>query len=133
MAQNKQPETAEELKKMEEMNEIELIIGKVLRIGVLISATVILVGVLLVVFTGKTGYAANFYPTTVKAILSGIVALKPFAILMLGLFLLILTPVLRVVVSIYAFVKERDHLYVWITTFVLVILLIGMWIGYIGK
>ncbi|MDV7719019.1 DUF1634 domain-containing protein [Pediococcus ethanolidurans] len=133
MAQNKQPETAEELKKMEEMNQIELIIGQVLRIGVLISAAVILVGVLLIVFTGQTGYSANVYPTTVNAIASGIVALKPFAIVMLGLFLLILTPVLRVVVSIYAFAKERDHLYVWITTFVLVILLIGMWIGYLGK
>ncbi|MCT4397854.1 DUF1634 domain-containing protein [Pediococcus ethanolidurans] len=133
MAQNKQPETAEELKKMEEMNQIELIIGQVLRIGVLISAAVILVGVLLIVFTGQTGYSAKIYPTTVNAIASGIVALKPFAIVMLGLFLLILTPVLRVVVSIYAFAKERDHLYVWITTFVLVILLIGMWIGYLGK
>ena len=58
---------------------------------------------------------------------------KPFAIIMLGLFLLILTPVLRVVVSIYAFAVERDTLYVAITTIVLIILVIAMVIGYAGK
>ncbi|GEL16023.1 DUF1634 domain-containing protein [Pediococcus cellicola] len=133
MAQNKKTSSDEELKRVEEMNQIELIIGQVLRIGVLVSAVVILLGLIMIIVTGKTGYAANLYPTTVNAILSGIVELRPFAIVMLGLFLLILTPVLRVVVSIYAFVKEQDRLYVWITTFVLIILLIGMWIGYSGK
>lgn len=133
MAQNKKENLAENTKKIEEMNQIELVIGQVLRVGVVISAIVILIGILLLVFTGKTGYAPNVYPITVKAILTGILALKPFAILMLGLFLLILTPVLRVVVSIYAFAKEKDQLYVWITTFVLVILIVGMVIGYFGK
>ena len=51
---------------------------------------------------------------------------------MFGIFLLILTPVLRVIVSIYAFAKEGDRLYVVITTIVLVILIIGMAIGYRG-
>ncbi|MBA1393641.1 DUF1634 domain-containing protein, partial [Lactobacillus sp. XV13L] len=55
-------------------------------------------------------------------------------ILMLGIFLLILTPVLRVVVSIYAFLKEKDYLYVYITTFVLIILAFAMIAGYwIGR
>ena len=58
--------------------------------------------------------------------------LKPYAVLMLGIFLLILTPVLRVVVSIYAFAKEGDRLYVTITTIVLIILIIGTTIGYQG-
>ncbi|WP_412989637.1 DUF1634 domain-containing protein [Pediococcus siamensis] len=133
MAQNKKPASTEEAKRIAEMNEIELIIGQVLRIGVIISAIVILVGILMAIITGTTGYAANAYPTTVGAILSGIAMLKPFAVMMFGLFLLILTPVLRVVVSIYAFFKEQDHLYVWITTFVLIILVFGMWIGYMGK
>ena len=50
--------------------------------------------------------------------------------MMLGIFLLILTPVLRVVISIYAFAKEKDHLYVWITSIVLVILIISFIIGH---
>ncbi|GBG94291.1 membrane protein [Ligilactobacillus salitolerans] len=125
--------TEEEKKKRAEMADIEKIIGHVLRIGVLTSAAVIILGLLLALITGQTGYPTNEFPTTFTAIFQGIMVFKPFAITMLGLFLLILTPVLRVVVSIYAFAKENDQLYVWITTLVLVILAIAMWIGYLGK
>jgi len=116
----------------EETEKIELIIGKLLRVGVIISAVVILIGMALFIFSGQSGYAGTTHPTTPTAILTGVVALKPYAIIMLGLFLLILTPVLRVVVSIYAFFKEKDFLYTAITTVVLVILVIAMFIGYAG-
>lgn len=125
--------TDEEKKRHQEMTEIELVIGHVLRIGVITSAVVIILGLGLALVTGKTGYPAGSFPTTFSAIFQGVAAFKPFAITMLGLFLLILTPVLRVVVSIYAFTKENDRLYVWITTLVLVILVFAMWIGYLGK
>lgn len=64
------------------------------------------------------------------SILRGTVQLRPYAVLMTGIFLLILTPVLRVVVSIYAFIKEHDTLYAVITTVVLFILGAAMIIGY---
>ena len=66
-------------------------------------------------------------------IFQGAMQLKPYAVLMLGIFLLILTPVLRVVVSIYAFAIRKDRLYVAITTIVLIILIIRMTIGYQGN
>ncbi|KJY48442.1 uncharacterized protein JG29_15030 [Bombilactobacillus mellis] len=117
----------------QEMNEIELIIGKILRIGVIISVAVMIIGLLMLMIEGNGGYSANQFPTSFKAIGQGLLALKPDAVLMLGVFLLILTPVLRVVVSIYAFFKEHDYLYTYITTFVLIILLgamiAGYWIG----
>ncbi|UQS86331.1 DUF1634 domain-containing protein [Nicoliella spurrieriana] len=122
---NKQPD--EHLN--QEMNSIELIIGKILRIGVIISATIMLIGWLLLVITGKTGYAGNFHPTSFQQIIAGTVQLKPDAIMMLGIFCLILTPVLRVIVSIYSFFKERDMLYVYITSFVLLVLIISFLIG----
>ncbi|MFX3618681.1 MAG: DUF1634 domain-containing protein [Sporolactobacillus sp.] len=122
----------DELKKAQKMNKIEWIIGQVLRIGVILSAVVILIGIFMILVTGHSGYAGMTYPITPMAILRGLAAFKPYAVLMTGLFLLILTPVLRVVVSIYAFAVEKDHLYVWITTVVLIILLIGMSIGYNG-
>lgn len=50
--------------------------------------------------------------------------------MMAGIFLLILTPVLRVLVSIYAFYKEKDVLYVWITTIVFIILMFGFILGH---
>jgi uncharacterized membrane protein len=45
---------------------------------------------------------------------------------MIGLFLLILTPVLRVAASVFSFLKEKDYLYTWITLLVLLILLLSV-------
>lgn len=113
----------------EEMADVQLIIGKILRLGVMISATVMLVGLILLIGKGNGGYANNAFPTDFTDIWIGIAQLKPYAIMMLGIFLLILTPVLRVVVSIYSFYREGDNLYVVITTIVLVILGISFVFG----
>lgn len=113
------------------MSNVELVIGKILRIGVVVSVTVMIIGLVLLLIQGTGGYHGDFFPTAPDAVLRGVVELKPFAIMMLGIFLLILTPVLRVVVSIYAFWKEHDYMYVWITTFVLVVLAVGMISGYL--
>ncbi|TLQ03537.1 DUF1634 domain-containing protein [Pediococcus stilesii] len=117
--------------KKQEMNHVELMIGRVLQIGVYISAAVIILGILLWIVKNGSGYGQEL-PTHLSAIFSGIAAGRPYAVLMFGIFLLILTPVLRVIVSIYAFAKEGDRLYVIITTVVLVILIVGMTIGYAG-
>ncbi|MFL2029744.1 DUF1634 domain-containing protein [Loigolactobacillus zhaoyuanensis] len=114
-----------------EMAQVEKIIGLILQIGVLVSAMIIGCGLLLLLFTGHSGYSGQNFPTHFDTIFQGLLQLKPFAIIMLGLFCLILTPVLRVAVSIYAFAKERDRLYVIITSAVLLILLFGMVLGYL--
>lgn len=119
--------------KAQEMHQVELIIGQILRIGVVLSATVISIGIIMMLVQGTGGYPNGVQPNSFCAIFSGIVQLKPFAVIMLGLFLLILTPTLRVAVSIYAFAVEKDHLYVWITTVVLIILLVASVIGYMGR
>ncbi|WP_063515949.1 DUF1634 domain-containing protein [Schleiferilactobacillus harbinensis] len=116
-----------------EMNEVERLIGQILRIGVIVSAIVIVVGLAALFIEGGSGYPGDTVPLGFRAMFAGVMQFKPFAIIMLGLFLLILTPVLRVVVSIYAFAVERDTLYVAITTIVLIILVIAMVIGYAGK
>lgn len=113
-----------------EMHEVELVIGKILRIGVVTSAVVILAGVILYFVNGGSGYAATEFPRRLSAIFSGVAEGRSYAVIMLGVFLLILTPVLRVVVSIYAFYKEKDTMYVVITTLVLIILAIAMILGY---
>ena len=114
-----------------EMDHIEVIIGRILQIGVVVAAIIMLFGlILLLVHDGNGGYTVGHQPTTISAIAAGTVALKPYAVMMVGMFCLILTPVLRVVVSIYAFYKEHDTLYVWITTTVLIILCISFIIGH---
>lgn len=113
-----------------EMAQVEIIIGKIMRIGVLIAAFVMLCGLVLFFINGDGGYLNNDYPTTLHAIWLGLGQFKAYAYMMAGIFLLILTPVLRVVVSIYAFIVEKDHLYTWITSIVLVILIISFIIGH---
>lgn len=122
------PNNTEQTK--QEMNHIELLIGKILRVGVAVAGTVMLVGLLAFFITGTSGYSGQNWPTSFDAIFTGLASFKPFAVMMLGLFLLILTPVLRVIVSIFAFAKENDRLYVWITIGVLAILIIAMIIGH---
>ncbi|MBC1513973.1 DUF1634 domain-containing protein [Listeria booriae] len=116
----------------EEMHRVEAIVSTLLRIGVLLSAAIILIGLLLLMFTGTSGYPGTTYPTTLTAIFDGIAQFKPYAIVMFGLFCLILTPVLRVLVSFVTFLKEKDYLYVAITSIVLIILTISFLIGTTG-
>ncbi|KRL05610.1 DUF1634 domain-containing protein [Liquorilactobacillus oeni] len=113
-----------------EMKEIEVIIGKIMRIGVIFAALLMICGLLLFYTTGKSGYPDNVFPTALTQVFYGLLQLKAYAYMMAGIFALILTPVLRVVVSIYAFWKERDFLYVYITTAVFVILIISYLIGH---
>ena len=56
----------------------------------------------------------------------GALHLSGGAIIQLGLLILIATPVARVAFSAVAFAIERDYLYVWITLFVLAVLLYSL-------
>lgn len=111
------------------LNNVELFVSRSLRFGVVTSAMVILFGLLLFISTGQGGYPNDTYPVKLPDILSGALALRPFAIILTGLILLILTPVLRVGVSILLFVKEQDWLYVGISLIVFVILLCSFFFG----
>ncbi|CAH0417644.1 DUF1634 domain-containing protein [Periweissella ghanensis] len=113
-----------------ELNQIERTIGKVLRVGVGLAGLVMLIGLVLLIITGKSGYPADTWPTSFSSILTGMTQLKPVAIMMFGLFLLILTPALRVIVSIFAFIKEADYIYVAITVLVLLILIFAIFVGH---
>ena len=116
---------------MEKSNieEVEVIISKSLKIGVQLSAVVILIGFLMFLITGNSGYPSNIYPTNPLLIFHGVATLKPYAIILTGLFILILTPVFRVGVSIIVFLKEKDYLYVKITAIVFAILIVSFLLG----
>lgn len=113
-------------KKIEEM---EIIISNFLRIGVMVSAIVVAIGLLMLLISGKSGYSGNYFPTTPSAIFNGLVLLKPYAIILTGLIILVLTPVFRVGVSILVFIQEKDFLYVKITSLVFAILIISFVLG----
>lgn len=112
-----------------ELREVELFVSKALRFGVLVSAVIILFGLIRFIHTGEGGYPGHSYPTSIKEFFTGALQLKPFAIIQSGLFCLILTPVLRVGVSILVFLKEKDWLYVGISSLVFLILLSSLLFG----
>lgn len=112
-----------------EKRNVDLIISRSLQIGVLLSAAVMLAGLVLFLITGNSGYAGNHYPVNPIAVFQGVAGFKPYAIILTGLILLILTPVFRVGVSIFAFYKEKDYVFVKITSAVFIILIISFVLG----
>lgn len=112
---------------------IEVIIGVLLRTGVMLSAAVVLFGA--VVYLAHHGRDVADYLTfhgepealkSVTGIVQGALHMSGRAIIQLGLLLLIATPVARVAFSAVAFALEPDYLYVTITLFVLGVLLYSL-------
>lgn len=106
------------------------IIGWTLQGGVLISAAIILLGVILLPFR-PGGFSAQrllTFPQNLGEVGAGLLVLRPQAVITLGLLLLIATPVMRVAVSIVVFLLEKDRKFVVITLLVLAILLFSMFV-----
>jgi uncharacterized membrane protein len=112
---------------------LDLIIGHLLRGGVLLAAAVVTLGGAL--YLARYGHTApNFRvfrgePADLRSlpgILTDLLSLRRRAIIQFGLLLLIATPVARVSFSLYAFARERDRTYVVVTLVVLVTLLYSL-------
>jgi uncharacterized membrane protein len=108
----------------------ELVSG-VLIVGVVVSASLIAFGFAASLVVGWDGSLRGFPvstlpPTDFSSIATGLVELRPVAIVQAGLVVLIATPVVRVVASVVAFTLEGDRLYAAITLGVLAILLFSL-------
>jgi uncharacterized membrane protein len=117
---------------------IEIIVGILLRTGVLLSAAVVVIGG--IIFLVRHGHSVADYRTfhgdtsplrTLPGIFRATVQLRGQAIIQLGLLLLIATPVARVLFSAVAFALQRDRLYVALTLTVLAILCYSLFGGVI--
>lgn len=119
-----------EQSKIEKKNEtqIEKTIGWILRIGVFISIVIMLIGVIIFFVKGNDGYP-NKIPSNLLSLFNGLLQAKAAAWMMIGIFVLILTPAIRVFASIFAFLFEKDYLYTTITTIVFLILVFAAIIG----
>ncbi|MNT15146.1 hypothetical protein D3C72_1501860 [compost metagenome] len=112
--------------------DVELVISKMLRIGVVAAAAVIIIGLVQFLVTGVSGYPDQTYPLGFRAIWEGLLAMKSVAVIETGLLILILTPVLRVFVSLFVFWQEKDYRFVAITATVFIILIISFLLGKAG-
>ena len=112
---------------------IEEIVGNLLRVGVSLSAFVVLIGA--AIYLARHGREPASYkvfhgePSDLRS-LSGIVRdafhLRGRGIIQLGLLLLIATPVARVAFSIWGFAEEHDRIYMIFTGIVLIVLLYSL-------
>ena len=131
------PDTA--INQPQDLNRVELpghiqmsaIIGGILQIGVLLSSAVIILGLILLPFRpgGLSPQRIETFPHTFGELWPELAAFHPQAIIVLGLLLLIATPVMRVAVSVIAFWLEHDRRFVIITLIVLGILIASFFLG----
>jgi len=120
--------------------DIELLISTTLRIGVMLSVAVMLIGVI-VTFVHHPDYfhsrpalgeltsSREIFANTTAAVLRGVRELRGQSIAMLGILLLIATPVVRVAISVVLFAAQRDRRYVLITAVVLALLITSLMSG----
>ena len=125
------------------VRKVELLISNLLRTGVITSLIVVLTG-LVVSFLHHPDYVHS--PAELRQVISpghpawhslgglasGLAHLRGEAIIVAGLLLLIATPVMRVAVSIVAFLVERDWRFAAITAFVLAMLILSFVLGKAG-
>jgi uncharacterized membrane protein len=106
--------------------QLENLLSNLLKYGVLIaSAVVLLGGILYLIRHGAEPAEYHFFRGTpsefrsptgvVEAVFSG----SSRGIIQLGLLLLIATPIVRVIVSLFTFVRQRDLIYIFVNLFVL--------------
>ncbi|SDS09016.1 Uncharacterized membrane protein [Mucilaginibacter mallensis] len=119
--------------------DMQVVIGWVLRIGVIVSISIVFFGGIIFLyrhgqevvdhrkFVGIPDFIQNF-----KGIMYGIVTFRGQAIIQFGIILLIATPILRVIFSTIGFVLEKDKLYIFISLLVLLIIFASMLSGHAG-
>jgi uncharacterized membrane protein len=118
----------------------ELVISILLRAGVILSLFVIVFGLTLS-FTHHHDYihsrglvpqltgSNRTFPHTLHETATALCELRGEAFIIVGLLLLIATPVMRVAVSVVAFLLERDWIFVAITSVVLALLILSFFLG----
>ncbi len=108
----------------ERLRRTEEVLSLVLRGGVLLSAALIILGLALLWATGDA--SDPFCVMTPAWMLWGNSFFEPSHVLFLGFAVLLVTPIIRVAVSMLIYLKARDLPFAAITFIVFLILIIGM-------
>ncbi len=124
----------------EHVRRVELLISNLLRVGVGLSVLLIATGTV-VSFARHPAFLRSSkelhqlvhpqapFPHTLQGVATGLKRCDGQAIVALGLILLIATPVMRVLISVIAFLQEHDRLYTFITLTVFCLLMLSMLLG----
>ena len=121
------------------MMEINDSITYVLRIGVVISVILIAIGAVFLFLQGSsngfpigelasTSSKVNSSMFSFSDIISGLLSYQGLDFMLLGIIVLIITPIARVVTSIISFTYERNWLYVIITIIVFIDIMVAIFV-----
>lgn len=128
--------------KTAEKTDIQLLIARTLRWGVGIACALAVVGGAMYLWQhgGEPMKDYTHFPadaessrtayTTLEGIFYGVMGLTAVGWIQLGVVVLLLTPMMRVALSLVDFVKERDWLYAFITAVVLAVIIVNSIGGY---
>lgn len=118
--------------------DLSLLVARTLRIGVALAGLIALAGGIGYLWRhgsetlpDLSHFTYNALPenaeayTTLGGILGSVGQMNPIGWIQLGVLVLILTPFLRVVISFFDFLKQRDWLYAGITAFVLGVIILN--------
>jgi uncharacterized membrane protein len=118
--------------------DFQTIIGNLLRYGVWTSLSVAFIGG--IVYLLHHGNELEDYSVfkendrnifeVITAVYQGVIQGRGESIIFLGIVLLFLTPVFRVLLSLFSFFLEKDYLYVVITTIVIGIIVLSISFGF---
>jgi uncharacterized membrane protein len=124
---------AEQGKHILKDKDMQLIMGNLLRAGVVLSMTVVFIGgvIYLIGFGNLKADYSHFVLDergffSLGSIWTGLLQLNGKAIIQLGILLLIFTPISRVILAVVSFFLERDYLYVLIGLLILGIILFSL-------
>lgn len=121
------------------MMDMDKLISNVLRTGVIISLILILIGtVLLFADNGSNSFTMaqiinvnskiNSSIFSIAGMVNGLFSLQGADFILLGIIVLILTPITRVITSVLSFLYERNWLYVIITVIVFIDIMVAIFI-----
>lgn len=114
--------------------QVEQVIGNLLRFGVILSALIVFLGG--AIYLSRHGKEvpdnqvraeeSERFRTIGQIVHAAFAEGSGRGIIQLGILLLIATPIARVIFSVYAFARQRDWTYVFVTLLVLAILLFSL-------
>ncbi len=117
-------------------HQVEIFIGNLLRAGVIIAASLVVLGGIIYLF--HRGMVLPNYKIFqgepeelrhVRGIIKYAFSFHGRGLIQLGLLVLIATPIARVVLSVFVFLRQRDKMYVTVTCIVLAVLCYSLFAG----
>lgn len=124
-----------EQKRSDNNKDLENLVGNTLRYGVWCSFGITLLGLVMILLKDAD---IRSHPEQLPAVpekfsfevlMQGIADADALQITMLGVLILLVTPLLRVIFALFGYLKEGNRLYFMITALVLMIIGLSAWIG----